>query len=982
MKRDWFLKFILAAFGALSLCTTAQSAWVEKESATTIDIGNAASVSDGQAVAYIGSTYYSSIERALSDAASNSSDKNVYVIPGVTTTIEANCTISSGVSLYIPFKGTQWDISSDSDLASLSDGFADTNASNVKNNRSSLVYLANNTSLTISSGGYLYLGGLFRTGGISSSYCEISLGVGSQIINNGTFYCYGYVKENQNAVSTTTAKETMISVGSTGKLYSAMAVYDRKSGSGYTGLPNLGICPISVFDFPNLQTLVDVSYGGIFDAVIRFSLTISGNTHNVNKSLGVIRPYGDSENSIFYLHSGASLSFEYIPVNRLYTSTSTNIRTYMKLSGEATMGYLYVDASYKGVVSFSMIIDTSSYYMPFSYRLNVEFLSGSIFNQNYGIKILPGCEFKINDGATFNSKSDLIVYENDALDEAIGHFVSYPDSSSVDEGKLVNNGTLNVYSTASVGGKILTEKTDDSAIINLQNASSSNLYAQSSEGLIGSETAVDITYFAEGYYLSESDSTSTVLCQFTPGTTIYSLSGGEGVWANDGIKQYEFIFDVGTVDADSTYLFSYTFAVADNTSGTNRIDVVTDSTKASSLRVAEGKSVYAVVSRSISVQLYIDDVSSSLNSNGWYTSNANHDFVITPSKAVSVTTKISGTLDNSFTGSSGSGYTQFDIQESLNSGSSWTTVGSHGSSESTTYVVENSSFRIVVSNGYSSTGSNNLTYNYEATYTIDGNSGGSFSFSCKSGTTGTSSSFKASGSYIFSFNFGTQMCLLPDTLIKISDGSQKPVNEIVSGDYILALNHETGEIEPSMVLFNDAEEEALCEVLYLDFSGKEVGVIYEHGFFDRTLNEYVYITPENYGDYLGHEFAYMGDSGSIESKVLTSAYVKEEYTACYSPVTYSTLNYFTEGMLSMPGGISGLFNYFEYDPDTLAYDAEQKAADIATYGLFTYDDFKDTGLTEDAFNAYNGQYLKVSIGKGLITWDEILYLIERYGKYF
>lgn len=240
----------------------------------------------------------------------------------------------------------------------------------------------------------------------------------------------------------------------------------------------------------------------------------------------------------------------------------------------------------------------------------------------------------------------------------------------------------------------------------------------------------------------------------------------------------------------------------------------------------------------------------------------------------------------------------------------------------------------------------------------------------------------ASGTFVATKKAGT--CLLPGTLITMSDGSQMPVEDIKAGDYVMALNHETGEIEPSVVLFNDHvdEETRNVDVTYLNFAGSEVGVIYEHGFFDLTLNEYVYIDSTNYGDYLDHEFVYMDENGELGTRTLTSARVETQTTHFYSPVTYSTLNYFTEGMLSMPGGISGLFNYFEYDPDTLAYDAKQKAADIETYGLFTYDDFKDTGLTEDAFYAYNGQYLKVSIGKGRLTWDDIEYLISRYGKYF
>lgn len=39
-------------------------------------------------------------------------------------------------------------------------------------------------------------------------------------------------------------------------------------------------------------------------------------------------------------------------------------------------------------------------------------------------------------------------------------------------------------------------------------------------------------------------------------------------------------------------------------------------------------------------------------------------------------------------------------------------------------------------------------------------------------------------------------------------------------------------------------------------------------------------------------------------------------------------------------------------------------------------------VPEVVFDAFNGQYLKVSIGKGLITLAQIAFLIERYSVFF
>ena len=51
--------------------------------------------------------------------------------------------------------------------------------------------------------------------------------------------------------------------------------------------------------------------------------------------------------------------------------------------------------------------------------------------------------------------------------------------------------------------------------------------------------------------------------------------------------------------------------------------------------------------------------------------------------------------------------------------------------------------------------------------------------------------------------------------------------------------------------------------------------------------------------------------------------------------------------------------------------------DIETYGLYTYEDFKDY-VTEYEFNALNMKYLKVSVGKGYLTEEEIILAVQIY----
>ena len=61
----------------------------------------------------------------------------------------------------------------------------------------------------------------------------------------------------------------------------------------------------------------------------------------------------------------------------------------------------------------------------------------------------------------------------------------------------------------------------------------------------------------------------------------------------------------------------------------------------------------------------------------------------------------------------------------------------------------------------------------------------------------------------------------------------------------------------------------------------------------------------------------------------------------------------------------------------------QYLADVATYGLFTYEEFAEIyDVPEAIFEAVGGENLKVSIGKGFIDYETLGVLIERYSEFF
>ena len=227
-------------------------------------------------------------------------------------------------------------------------------------------------------------------------------------------------------------------------------------------------------------------------------------------------------------------------------------------------------------------------------------------------------------------------------------------------------------------------------------------------------------------------------------------------------------------------------------------------------------------------------------------------------------------------------------------------------------------------------------------------------------------------------------CVVKGTLVTLADGTVKPVEQVKPGDELLVWNMETGRYDRSPVVFNHADPEREYRVMRVCFSDNtEVGIVYEHGFFDLTLGQYVYINENTKNDYIGHQFIRQGDlyGNSWDTVTLTEVRTETKEIEVYNPGTVRHLNFYANGMLSVSADTDALTNIFDIDPEIMAYDQKKMQEDIERYGLFTLEEFKDL-LPEDLFYAFNAAWMKVSIGKGLITWEHIQYLAEHLAELF
>lgn len=224
----------------------------------------------------------------------------------------------------------------------------------------------------------------------------------------------------------------------------------------------------------------------------------------------------------------------------------------------------------------------------------------------------------------------------------------------------------------------------------------------------------------------------------------------------------------------------------------------------------------------------------------------------------------------------------------------------------------------------------------------------------------------------------SSICVTPDTLVTLADGTQKEIQYVTVGENLKAWNFHTASYEavPASLVQNHGT--GLMNVLYLNFSdGTTLKILGEHGVFDVNENTFVFIDEDDVHEYVGHEF--IKCEGHTYKKVKLVDYsVKAEYTTAYTILSTEHYNCLLEDMFTVTPAVVGgsFFTPFEIH-EGMKYDKKEVLADIAKYGLYTYEEFKHV-LTYNQFIALNIPQFKVSVGKGIISHEGLMWLIETF----
>ncbi|MBR3863372.1 MAG: SipW-dependent-type signal peptide-containing protein [Clostridia bacterium] len=222
----------------------------------------------------------------------------------------------------------------------------------------------------------------------------------------------------------------------------------------------------------------------------------------------------------------------------------------------------------------------------------------------------------------------------------------------------------------------------------------------------------------------------------------------------------------------------------------------------------------------------------------------------------------------------------------------------------------------------------------------------------------------------------TKSCVTGDTLVTLADGTQKQIKDITANDTLLVWNFFKGEYAavPSALIVNHGyDDQTIIKLTFED--GTIVKAITAHSFFDVNTNKWELIDAKNAYNYIGHAFVQATGDGYTTVK-LVDVEVYEEYTESYSLVSAYHYNFIAENMFSLTNSVHNMLAGLMVGED-MTYDSTTLANDLAQYGQYTYADFADY-ISYEQYVAFNGDYLKISVEKGYITFEEILDLIYTY----
>ena len=969
------------------------------------------------AVATYNNFYYSRLDDAINAAnkansgtvyalSSNSSTETGKAVKAKTLTVTE---IKSGVTLALPYEDTA--IVSHASETEVVLAFDKTN------------YLTNQVSLakdvTLTVNGKLQIGAIISGKGAGEGkmasfpcqkYAQLTLDDGAKLINKKTVECYGYLTEKTSGTSN--------GVENFGSLTTPLTILEFHGGTAYVAIAEISatdifsaltgginknpdVAPFNRFYFPSITPILTVRENATLYGYVNL---YANGEHNTS----TITMVGSDSSALIQLHSGSWLTAD--------LDEKSDI-TKLDVYGNATMNpmSLKLAITYEGnSISVSLSTKNAAFPINWLYQVGLHTINGATATVNLvqDLKIMPGGSLTVDEGVNVTG-SNMIVYGNDMSSTrpadktsvsngtvptyvAPSYDVTYPyNKTKIPNGSLIVNGKMELTAFAGV-----VQTNSNTGIFTVK--TTNKLTVKEFDFYTGSGLSCTAYYYnvTENFTLDlyKNENTSERVENVEVGT--YYADNNDWISGKQTFAIHYYLVDEnGTQTEDSSNISTYTLATSQllkspilSNEAQSFLGWYTDSAfgKNNKIVTLNGIEIFAqhrgeltIYGKIVIAEIYkVNFVTNHSAIANFSTSVVRENGAETVSYDLLSDTMVNATVtafDNDVSQSKYFGGWYLDeactqaVTEAISISGDTTVYASwldkvkltvnfdNNTSNVIRYLLPNSTFVF----DFNTPTKNNSTFK-------------GWSVSSGTATLNGSSVTVGTGNVTIKATWQSNSCLVEGTLVTLYDGTQKKVEDLTADDAILVFNHETGEYQAGKLWFMDhANEDAdWFNIVYLEFSdGTQTKLAYKHGYFDLDLNRYVFISQDNFQDFIGHRFVKTvreNDAYANETVTLTNAYVRQEFVKVYGPITEYHFNLVADGILSMPSfnfDVEGFINIFEYD-ENLRYDQEKMQADIEGYGLFTYEDFKEYMSYEDYLKTPM-QYFKVSIAKGYLTYEEI-----------
>lgn len=229
------------------------------------------------------------------------------------------------------------------------------------------------------------------------------------------------------------------------------------------------------------------------------------------------------------------------------------------------------------------------------------------------------------------------------------------------------------------------------------------------------------------------------------------------------------------------------------------------------------------------------------------------------------------------------------------------------------------------------------------------------------------------------------VCLTPEAIITLFDGSKKMVKDIKKDDYLLAYNHFEGKFEKTGIMFDAYFPLKEYDIINLSFdNGSKLKIASGHGLFNLNRNRYEIYYKDEFINHIGEDFVcvqYVDGKFKLEATKLIDVKLTKEEVIKLTPISEYHLNCIANDILTLPDDVEGMFYGYKYKSlkENLQIDMDYLNELIKKYGIYKYEDVKDV-VAQYFFDTVNVKYFKTFIGMGYMSYKEANHLINSYMK--